>query len=227
MILKGNCLRYAREVPSEMRYDDPCGIARAMGVIGDRWAVLVVRELMFGPRRFAQLRAGLPGVSPNVLSQRLRDLESSGLVQRTVLDESAAVTAYQLTARGSALEPVLIELGRWGSRAPNTSKNDLSVSAMMFSYKTVFDPSHATNGIYGVRVDGETFSVTVRATGIQLRRGIDPAVDVILTTDMPTLRAVSFGRQSVPSAEKAGRLQISGNRRYATAFARMFPVPTR
>src|SRR4051794_11094815 len=104
---------------SEVRYDDPCGIARAMGAIGDRWAVLVVRELMFGPRRFAQLRGGLPGISPNVLSQRLRDLEAAGVLQRAVLDESAAVTAYELTDRGRALEPVLIELGRWGSRAQN------------------------------------------------------------------------------------------------------------
>lgn len=212
-------------MPSAIRYDDPCGIARAMGVIGDRWAVLVVRELMFGPRRFAQLRAGLPGVSPNVLSQRLRDLESSGMVQRAVLDESAAVTAYELTSRGAALEPVLIELGRWGSRAPNSSTNELSVSAIMFSYKTVFDPSRATDGIYGVRVDGEAFTVTVQLATIQVRRGVDPAADVVLDTDMPTLRAVSFGRESVSSAARAGRLQIAGNRRYATAFSRMFPVP--
>lgn len=214
-------------MPAEVRYDDPCGIARAMGVIGDRWAVLVVRELMFGPRRFAQLRAGLPGVSPNVLSQRLRDLEGSGIVRRTVLDESAAITAYALTERGAALEPVLIELGRWGSQAQNASRNDLSVSAMMFSYKTVFDPSRATDGSYAVRVDGETFTVTVRGADIEVRRGTDDAADVVLDTDMPTLRAVSFGRRSVSSAEKAGRLRITGKRRYATAFGRMFPVPAR
>jgi DNA-binding HxlR family transcriptional regulator len=196
-----------------------------MGVLGDRWAVLVVRELMFGPRRFAQLRAGLPGVSPNVLSQRLRDLEASGVVRRTVLDESAAVAAYALTDRGATLEPVLIELGRWGSREPNTSKNELSVSAMMFAYKTVFDPFRATDGIYAVRVDGETLTVTVRGASIQVRRGIDPAADVILDTDMPTLRAVSFGRESVSSAANSGRLRITGDRRKATAFGRMFPVP--
>ncbi len=212
-------------MPSQTRYDDPCGIARTMAVIGDRWAVLVVRELMFGPRRFAQLRSGLPGISPNVLSQRLRDLESAGLLQRTVLDESAASTAYELTSRGAALEPVLIELGRWGSREHNTSDNELSVSAMMFSYKTVFDPSRATDGIYGVRVDGEPLTVTVYGAQIQVRRGLDPAADVVLDTDMPTLRAVSFGRLSVRAAAKSGRLRIAGERRYAIAFGRMFPVP--
>ena len=220
-------MSYAGHVQPETRYDDPCGIARAMSVIGDRWAVLVVRELMFGPRRFAQLRAGLPGISPNVLSQRLRDLEASGVLARTTLDESAAVTAYELTKRGRELEPILIELGRWGSRAQNTSRNDLSVSAMMFAYKTVFDPSRLSDGTYGVRVDGEAFTVTVRGTQIAVRRGIDESADVVMTTDMPTLRAVSFGRESPTAAERAGRLTITGDKRYATRFARMFPVPAR
>lgn len=209
---------------AEQRYDDPCGIARAMGRIGDRWAVLVVRELMFGPRRFAQLRAGLPGISPNVLSQRLHDLESGGVLQRTVIDESAAVTAYELTARGAALEQVLVELGRWGSRERDTSHNQLSVSALMFSYRTLFDPAKATDGTYGVRVDGEALTLTVRQARLRLRRGIDPGADVVLETDMATLRAVSFAREPVAAAEREGRLRVTGNRSYATALARMFPI---
>ena len=86
------------------RYDDPCGIARALDVIGDRWALLVVRELIFGPKRFVQLRGGLHGVSPNVLSQRLRDLQEAGIVRRDVLDPPASVAIYELTGRGRALE---------------------------------------------------------------------------------------------------------------------------
>jgi len=94
------------------RYEDPCGIARALDILGDRWALLVVRELIFGPKRFHQLRSDLHGVSPNVLSQRLRDLEDAGLVRRDVLDPPASVAVYELTDRGRAVEPVLIELGR-------------------------------------------------------------------------------------------------------------------
>ena len=82
--------------------------------MGDRWALLVVRELIFGPKRFVQLRYGLRGVSPNVLSQRLRDLEDAGVVRRDVLDPPADVPVYELTARGRALEPVLLELGALG-----------------------------------------------------------------------------------------------------------------
>ena len=209
----------------EARSDDPCGIARAMRVIGDRWAVLVIRELMFGARRFAQLRAGLPGISPNVLSQRLRELEAAGVVRRALLDASANLTAYDLTDRGRELEAVLIELGRWGSREHNTSRNDLSVSAMMFSFKTVFDPARAHDGTYVVKVDGETFTVEVQGTAIQVRRGAAEHADVVLETGMTTLRAVAFGRESATAAERDGRLVITGDRRYATRFGRMFPVP--
>ena len=91
-----------------------------MGVIGDRWAVLVIRELMFGPRRFARVKAGLDGISANVLSQRLRDLEASGVVRRTAL-EAAGVTLYELTDRGRAVEPVLIvdsAAGEVASKSP-------------------------------------------------------------------------------------------------------------
>src|SRR5581483_3949013 len=96
-------------------YADPCGIARALDVIGERWALLVVRELMLGPRRFGQLRDGLPDTSPNVLSQRLRELEDDGVVRRQLLPPPASVVVYELTERGQSLGPVLMELGRWGS----------------------------------------------------------------------------------------------------------------
>jgi DNA-binding HxlR family transcriptional regulator len=148
-------MSYAGRVPIARRYDDPCGIARALDVVGDRWALLVVRELLFGPKRFLQLRSGLHGVSPNVLSQRLRELEDAGLVRRDVLEPPASVAVYELTARGRALEPVLLELGRWGSQEPVTTARELSVSALMVALKTVFDPAAAVDAVYGVRVDGQ------------------------------------------------------------------------
>ena len=208
---------------TEARYDDPCGIARAIGVVGDRWAILVIRELMFGPRRFAQLRAGLRGISPNVLSQRLRDLEQTGVTHR-VEHPTFGVTVYDLTDRGRALEPVLIELGRWGSHVQITSQNNLSISAMMFAYKTVFDPSRATEGTYGIRVDTDTATLTITDQRIDLRRGLDDP-DVVLDTDMSTLRDISFGRETITSAQRADRLHVTGDHRLATAFPRMFPLP--
>src|SRR5438874_2580370 len=102
-------------------YDDPCGVARALDLIGERWALLVVRELLHGPKRFTDLRAGLPNASQNVLSYRLRDLEQAGVLTRRRLGPPVGSWVYELTERGHALEPVLFQLGCWGSRTPMTS----------------------------------------------------------------------------------------------------------
>jgi DNA-binding HxlR family transcriptional regulator/putative sterol carrier protein len=194
-----------------------------MSVIGDRWAILVVRELMFGGRRFAQLRAGLNGISPNVLSQRLRELEAAGVVRRTTLDP-VNVTLYELTDRGAALEPVLIELGRWGSQELNTSQQDLSVSALMFALKTVFDPTAARDASYAIRLGDETCTVTIEGGQIDVRRGVESDADVTFDTDVTTLRAVAFGREALADAAAAGRIAVTGDRRLAARFGRMFPV---
>ena len=212
-------------MPIARRYDDPCGIARALDVVGDRWALLVVRELLFGPKRFLQLRSGLHGVSPNVLSQRLRDLEDAGLVRRDVLEPPASVAVYELTARGRALEPVLLELGRWGSQEPVTTARELSVSALMVALKTVFDPAAAVDAVYGLRVDGQWFRVAVAGRSIDIASAEPARPTVTFDTDAATLRAVAFGREPVTTAERAGRLTLHGDRDAAERFPRMFPVP--
>lgn len=207
------------------RYDDPCGIARALGVMGDRWALLVVRELIFGPKRFGQLRAGLHGISPNVLVQRLRDLQAAGVVRQDMLDPPAAVAVYELTDRGRALEPILLELGRWGSREPVTTAAELSVSALMLALKTAFDPAAAADGTIALRVDGEWFAASVTGQSIRIHSGQPDRPVATLTSDVGTLRTVAFGREDIETAERDGRLQISGDRRAAGWFARMFAVP--
>jgi DNA-binding HxlR family transcriptional regulator len=212
-------------VPDVRRYDDPCGVARALDVVGDRWALLVVRELIFGPKRFVQLRGGLHGVSPNVLSQRLRDLEEAGIVRRDVLDPPASVAIYELTSRGRALEPVLLELGRWGSQEPVTTASELSVSALLLALKTVFDPAAAADATFALRVDGEWFRVTVAGASIDIIRARTERPAVSFETDVATLRSVAFGREPVSKAERDGRLAVTGDRRAAEQFARMFAVP--
>src|SRR3954451_8000819 len=109
-------------------YGDRCGIARALDVLGDRWALLVIRELLLGPKRFTDLRIGLPHVTPDVLSQRLRELEADGVVRRAKLPPPAGAQVYELTDRGRALEPVILELGRWGIVAPFSSSEEAWVS---------------------------------------------------------------------------------------------------
>ena len=208
------------------RYEDPCGIARALDILGDRWALLVVRELIFGPKRFHQLRSDLHGVSPNVLSQRLRDLEDAGLVRRDVLDPPASVAVYELTDRGRAVEPVLIELGRWGNKEPRPAGREMSVSALLLALKTVFDPAAAADATYALRVNGQWFTVTVSGRSIDVTAGRPKQATVTFDTDVATLRAVAFGREPVSAAERDGRLTVSGDRAAAERFTRMFPVPS-
>src|ERR1700728_4755327 len=172
------------------RYDDPCGIARALDVVGDRWAMLVVREVIFGPKRFSQLRDGLHGVSPNVLSQRLRDLEEAGIVRRDALDPPAGVAVYELTPRGLALEPILLELGRWGSREPLPAAGRLSASAVLLALKTVFDPAAAADAdaVFALRIDGDWYGVTVADGSIGIAHGRSARPAVTLETDAASLR---------------------------------------
>src|SRR5918911_1281177 len=124
-------------------YNDPCGIARALDLIGERWALLIVRELLLGPKRFGQLRRGLHDASANVLTQRLRELEEANVVRRYKLGPPADVVVYELTQRGYALEPVVLELGRWGSQTPITSRAELGIDALIIALKTRFSAARA------------------------------------------------------------------------------------
>src|SRR5689334_8496254 len=126
-------------------YSDRCGVARALDVIGERWALLVVRELLFGPKRFSDLRAGLPHVSPTVPSERLRDLTQAGVLASRRLGPPASVSVYELTPRGRELTPVLIELGRWGSAAPAPPRAEMSVDSHMLALQTLFDAQAAAD----------------------------------------------------------------------------------
>jgi DNA-binding HxlR family transcriptional regulator len=209
-------------VTAARSYNDPCGIARALDVIGDRWALLVVRELIFGPKRFLQLRDGLHLVSPNVLSQRLRDLEDAGVVRRQLLDPPAGVPVYELTDRGRDLEPALLELGRWGSQQPLTAPGELSADALFVALKAVFDPKAAVEGTFAVNVDDSWFRVIVSRDSIDIARSRAMEPSVTLQTDIATLRAVAFGRVSLAAAETDGRITIHGDRDLAERFSLMF-----
>src|SRR5947209_18591269 len=125
-------------VPGQRSYRDPCGIARGLDVVGERWALLVVRELLLGPKRFTDLRAGLPHLSPDVLSQRLRELEQSGVVRRAKLPPPAGSRVYELTEWGRELEPVVLGLGRWASAlAPfPPGHGELGVDSLVLALKT-------------------------------------------------------------------------------------------
>ncbi|MDT4914584.1 MAG: hypothetical protein QOC66_3712 [Pseudonocardiales bacterium] len=214
-------------VKTERRsYADPCGVARALDVLGERWALLIVRELSLGPRRFGQLREALPGVSPNVLSQRLRELDQDGVVHRYTLEPPASVVVYELTDRGHALGPILLELGRWGSGTQRTEGRELGAVSMMIALHSMFDPATGDEVTYGLQLGDDQFTVAIADHGIDISRGRAATADARLATDITTLRMVVFLGTGIRAAEEAGALDISGDRRAAARFPKYFRKPS-
>ncbi|MBC6461677.1 winged helix-turn-helix transcriptional regulator [Actinomadura sp. HBU206391] len=194
-------------------YEDPCGIARSLDVIGERWALLVVRDLLLGPKRFNDLADGLPGVSSNVLSHRLRSLTEQGVVRRRDLGPPTRVHVYELTEWARELEPALLVLGRWGSRAPLPSTGQFGLDSLMLSIKASFDPATADelSGTYEFRIDTDTFVAEVAHGSVQIHRGTTTNPDATLTTDIATLRAVCNGQSPLPEAVRSGDLLLNGD----------------
>jgi DNA-binding HxlR family transcriptional regulator len=214
---------------SKRTYGDRCGVARALDLVGERWALLVVRELLLGPKRFTDLRAGLPHVGPDVLAQRLRDLEQSGLVRRGTLPPPAGSRIYELTERGRELEPVVIALGRFGSVAPfPPGEAGIGVDAVVIALKSLFAPA-AADGMaasYELRLGEQRFRLDVADGRIEIARGSAPAPDATLETDPGTLASVLWHGRKLDEARRAGDLAIAGNRTAVTRLLALFPLPT-
>ena len=209
-------------------YGDPCGIARALDLVGERWALLVVRELLLGPKRFTDLLAGLPGASANVLAQRLRELEGAGVVERRKLEPPAAVWVYDLAPRGRELEPVLLALGRWGSPLSSPPDTEFGVDAMMIALKTVFDPQAIGRfrARYQVILGSERFRIEIAKARLDIERGAAGDPDAVIYTDVPTLRSLVFGGLPLTKAEKQRRFRIEGDRGAVTRlFESFIPAP--
>jgi DNA-binding HxlR family transcriptional regulator len=195
------------------RYGDSCGIARALDVVGERWALLVVRELLLGPKRFTDLRAGLPRIGPDMLAARLRELEDAGLVDQRRLAPPAARTVYELTACGRELEPVLHALGRWGSR--RTLRPDpppLSPDAAVVAMQTMIEPDPAARPcLIALRLDGHEFSLRADADRLVATAGSEAAATATVETDPATLSAVLWHGLDLDQAIAEGRLAIAGD----------------
>ena len=190
-------------------YGDQCGVARSLDVIGERWALLIVRELLLGPKRFNDLMAGLPGASPNVISQRLRELTAGGVVRLRDLGPPARVRVYELTGWGRELEPVILHLGQWGTRAPLPEGAGWSLDSLLLALQATADPA-AVSGRYELRVGGDVFTVDGTSGSVQMRRGTADQPGATLTTDADTLRAVTLGIRPLADAAQAGDLRLDG-----------------
>jgi DNA-binding HxlR family transcriptional regulator len=208
-------------------YGDRCGIARALDLVGERWALLIVRELLLGPKRFTDLRAGLPNLGPDILSQRLRELEAVGVVRRTKLPPPAGSRVYELTEWGRDLEPVVLQLGRWGSRAPvPAGEPPLGADSAVLALKTLFDPAAAgdVEARYELRLGEHRFRARVTGGRLELARGAAEHPDATIETDPATLAAVLWHGRAMTEAERAGDMTIDGSRPAIDRFVGLFPL---
>ena len=211
-----------RQSEEKRRYDDACGVALALELIGERWAPLVLRELMFGPRRFSELRADLPGISANVLTQRLTELEERGLIRRTQLPPPASVQVYEATDWGLEAAPVMRALGRWAVRSPRHDAGQfVSAVSIMMSMQTMFDASRAgdLSGQFGFRLSGIDFVAEIRDGKFEARRDVPADVVVLFTAQPGAMAGVLYGGAPLET------VTVEGDMALAKRFITLFPLP--
>ena len=208
-------------------YRDGCSSAHALDLVGERWALLIVRDLLFGPKRFSDLHAGLSHGSPNVLTQRLRELETSGVVRRRKLPPPASTMVYELTEWGAELEPILLGLQRWGAGSPTYPRGaEIGCDAAMLALKNAFSPVGGTQpATVEIRFPAGTFAVGVTDDEITINRGAAPHPDAVIEIEPNTLEAIAFGLMSLATAESAGDVHIDGDHDVADQFFHRFPIP--
>ena len=210
--------------PSRRSYDDACGTAHALDLIGERWALLVMRELMLGPKRFGDIRADLPGISANVLTQRLEGLETAGLLVRRRLPPPASTQVYELTEWGYEAEPIVRALGRWAARSPAHDPTlPISASSLMLSFKTMFDAKRATGmkARIGFRIGSESFVARSAGGRLDIARGETDGCDLVLTGPAQAIAASVYGGQPLDA------LALAGDKAVAERFMTLFPLPAK
>ena len=213
---------------SKRRYEDACAAAHALDLLGERWALLVMRELMLGPKRFSDLRESLPGISANVLTQRLEGLEAAGVLVRRKLPPPAAAQVYELTEWGYESEPIFQALGRWAARSPSHNPAlPFSTASFLLSLRTMLDPERAkgVEARVGFRLGEETFLAHLAKGRIEIARGALDEVDVVFAGTPPVLAGAIYGGQPMEALEQAGALQVEGDRGLAELFVNLFPLP--
>ena len=207
-------------------YDDACGMAHGLELLGDRWALFVVRELMLGPRRFSDLRGSLPGISANVLTQRLTELEARGVLVRRRLPPPASVQVYELTAWGYEAEPIVQELGRWAARSPGHDPTlPISGVSILLSFRTMIDRSKLGDfdASLGFRFGEDGYRGHLDAHGFSVAQGSPDDADLLFEGRPEALAAFVYGK--VPREQLADTLTLKGDRALAERFRARFVLP--
>lgn len=217
-----------RQDVAKRRYDDACAATHGMDIIGERWALPIMRELMLGPRRFGELRRSLPAISANVLTQRLEGLEAAGIVRRSKLPPPAAVQVYGLTEWGQQAGPVFQALGRWAVRSPlHDPTRPFSPISLLLSLRTMIDVDAAGDAVLrlGFRYGDEQFHWTIDRGAIALGRGLPPDPHIVFGGETGGVAALLYAGVPLEQLEGDGMLTIEGDRALAARLPTFFPMP--
>jgi DNA-binding HxlR family transcriptional regulator len=217
-----------KDAPGWRRYRDACGAAQGLDIVGERWALLVARELLLGPKRFTDLREGLPGISTNILADRLETLETAGVVRRRTLPPPSASKVYELTEWGMELWAVVEAIGRWGVRSPWRSEEDeIGVDGLMVSFRTMFDSEVAGDleASYEIALGDQRFGLEVQDRSIRVYRGAPSDPDARIETDAETLGALVYEGRDLDEALRSGDIEIEGDRSAVERLTGLFALP--
>ena len=221
-------MQLEKETKGRRSYDDACGAAHALDLVGERWALLVMRELLLGPKRFSDLRADLPGISANVLTQRLEGLEAAGVLVRRKLPPPASTQVYELTPWGYESEPIFQTLGRWAARSPSHDPRlPLSAVSLLTSFRTMADPARikGVEARIGLLLGREDYSLRIGDGEVVAERGSSEGADLILTGPPPAIAGAVYGGVPVEALEADGALKVEGDRALLARFVTWFPLP--
>ncbi len=226
--MKSQKVTNAFPTPTRRRYEDACGAAHALDLVGERWALLVMRELMFGPKRFSDLRSDLPGISANVLTQRLEGLEQAGVLLRRKLPPPASAQVYELTSWGYESEPIFQALGRWAVRSPtHDAQLPLSGTSLIMSFRTMVHPDRldGLEARIGVDFGKERFTLLLRDGQIKVERGEISNADAVLSGAPEVIAAAVYAGEPIERLEGRKALAITGDRQLIQRFLALFSLP--
>jgi len=205
-------------------YNQFCSLARALDLVGERWTLLLIRELIPGPRRFTDLLNGLKGIGTNLLSKRLKELESAGIIEQE--SSGASGREYRLTPVGRELEPALVELARWGTRYRNEFHPGDQFSARWnaLAFKAVFnrEAARGVNEIYEVRVDDDVLSIRVKDGQIETKEGTSWDPDLVFECDEETFIALAASEMTLEDATEQNKVRVDGTDEALRHFSRIF-----
>jgi DNA-binding HxlR family transcriptional regulator len=212
---------------SARRYGQFCGVTRALEIVGERWALLIIRDLLVSPKRFTDLRNGLPRIPTNILSARLKELEEAGVVQRRVLPRPSNAVVYELTEYGAELDGVVLALGRWGARALGDPgpEDIVTEDSMTMAMRSTFDPEAAAgrDASYELRLGNVVLSLNIENGSLEVRPGSQPANDLVIETG-PEIKALMAGEISPDDALADGIVRVTGDPGLLKQFAETFHI---